>query len=174
MAAVERQAPRHSPAFDREDGVQNDQANEPPHHQRPSSLWWGYFALLFVLGGVGLFTFAAAGVFDSFTPLLLTAITSGFDLVCIVGLYGYIRSIPLLAVAFWRVMLMLLLARFLLTTSLFISDLFPWESTHEQYVALTGLLSPLLAIPLLWAIWRYAFRSAFLWRQIPRRTAESA
>lgn len=153
--------------------MQNDQANELSHHRRPSSLWWGYFALLFVLGGVGLFTFAAAGVYDSFTPLLLTAITSVFDLVCIVGLYGYIRSIPLLAAAFWRIILMLLLARFLLTTSLFISNLFPWERTHEQYVALAGLLSPLLALPLLWALWRYAFRSAFVWRQASRHTAES-
>jgi hypothetical protein len=161
------------PTFDREDGMQNDHAHKSSDRQRPSSLWWGYFALLFVLGGVGLFTSATAGVYDSFTPLLVTAITLGFDLVNIVGLYGYIRSIPLLAAAFWRVMLILLLARFLLTTSLFISDLFPWERTHEQYVALAGLLSPLLALPLLWALWRYAFRSAFVWRQVSRRTAES-
>lgn len=154
--------------------MQNDQAHDPSRHQRPSRLWWGYFALLVVLFGVGLFTFAAAGVFDSFTPLLLTAITSGFDLICIVGLYGYIRSIPLLAAAFWRVMLLLLLAKFLVTTGVFISNLFPWDNTHEQHVALAGLLSPLLAAPLMWALWRYAFRSACLWRQVSRRAAESA
>lgn len=154
--------------------MQNGQANDPSHLQRPSSLWWGYFALLIVMFGLGLFTFAAAGVFDSFTPLLLTAITSAFDLVCIIGLYGYIRLVPLLVAAFWRIMLMLLLARFLLTTSLFIPVLFPWEGTHEQRVALAGLLSPLLAVPLLWALWRYAFRSAYIWQQASRRPAESA
>lgn len=173
-AAVERQAQRHPPALDREDGVQNSQAHEPLHHQRPSSLWWGYFVLLIVLFGFGLFAFAAAGFAESFSSSLLTAITLGFDLVCIVGLYGYIQSIPLLAAAFWRVMLTLLLAKILLSASFFIPNLFPWERTQEQYVALVGLLSLLLAFPLLWALWRYAFRSAFVWRQVSRRTAERA
>jgi hypothetical protein len=154
--------------------MQNDQAHEPPHHRRPSSLWWGYFALLIALFGFGLFAFAAIGLVDSFTSSLLTLTTSAFDLVCIVGLYGYIRSVPVLAVTFWRVMLTLLLGKVLLSASLFIPNLFPWERTHEQYVALAGLLSPLLALPLLWALWRYAFRSACVWRQVSRRTAESA
>jgi hypothetical protein len=95
--------------------------------------------------------------------MLLSWAQSSADAICIAGLLAYILSIPLFVPAFWKAMLALLFARILVSASLFAMGLFPWESNPEQYVALVGLTCPLLSVPMLVALWTYAFRSPHLW-----------
>jgi hypothetical protein len=131
---------------------------------RPSALWWGYFALSIVLFGIGFVGFVIEGFFASFSAMLLSWAQSSADAVCIAGLFAYILSIPLFVPTFWKAMLALLFTRILVSASLFGTVLFPWESSPEQYVALVGLASMLLAVPMVVALWIYAFKSPHIWR----------
>lgn len=122
-------------------------------------LWWCYFALYALLVVFTLGVSITSGQADSFGSSALTALFLILDVACLVGLYGYIRSAPLFPLSVWRVVLTLVLARFFVGASFLIPNLFPWEATLEQRVALAGLLSLILALPMVFALWRSAFPS---------------
>lgn len=136
-----------------------------PADPRASLLWWGYFALIVVLFVVTSVNFAVAGFHDSFGGMLTSAALLTHDALCIAGLYAFIRSVPLFAPAFWRIVLTLLLARIFLSASILAPSLIPWAGSREQYVAAAGLGMLILGAPLLAALWRYAFRSPGLWNR---------
>jgi hypothetical protein len=146
-------------------------ANGQSREQRPSVLWWCYLALYAALFCLTFVNFVSEGLFESFGAAFLSWAILSSDAVCIIGLYAYIRSTRLFAPAFWRVMLMLLVARMFVSASFLVPNLFPWKSTPEQYVALAGLVSFLLAMPLLVALWRYGYRSPHIWRNTPSPAA---
>jgi hypothetical protein len=133
-------------------------------------LWWGYLAVYIVLFGMTFLNFIAEGHFRSFDGALLSAGFLIFDVLCIAGLYGYIRSEPLFTPFFWRMMLVLLFVRILIAGGLLVLNLLPWEAHPEQYVALAGLLSVVFAIPMVIALWAYAFRYTHIWSN-PRPVA---
>ena len=140
-------------------------------HGRPHIWWWFYFALYVVLF-VGTFAnYVSEGAFQSFGGALLSAILLSFDVICIAGLYAYIQSRALFRPAFWGIMLGLLFARILVAGGVLAFNLIPWEADREQYVALAGMLSILLAIPMLAALWRYAFKSSHIWDNSARSTS---
>jgi hypothetical protein len=142
-------------------------ANEQAHRwlrRRPSPLWWGYLVLFMALFGVTLVNYVAEGLFESFGDALLSWALLSSDAICMVGLYAYIRQTALFAPAFWGVMLTGLVARMCLSASFFARSLTPWEAAPEQYEALVGVASLLLSIPMLAALWIYAFRSPHIWR----------
>jgi hypothetical protein len=146
----------------------NEQTQGPPTNICRSILWWGYFGTIVVLFGLTLVSFALTGFFDSIAATVLSLATLSFDLICIAGLYSYIRSPPLAVPAFWRVMLTLLLAKGLVSASFLLPNLFPWESGQEQYVSLAGLLSLIWLFPMIVALWQYAFKSQHIWSNAAR------
>ena len=79
------------------------------------------------------------------------------------GLYAYMKSLPLFTKTFWRILVVLLAVRVSLVVPLFAFQLLPWEGTSEEYVALFALGSLLYCIPMLCALWTYAFKSPCLW-----------
>src|SRR5215204_749715 len=89
-----------------------------------------------------------------------------FDVICLAGLYAYIRSLAVFTTGFWCEVVLVLIARISLLAPLFLFNLFPWEPTTEHLVALFSLLSILFSIPLLLALWRYAFKSPAVWREV--------
>lgn len=132
-------------------------------HRRRHIAWWSYFALYIVLFAVTFANYVSEGAFQSFGGALLSAALLSFDMICIAGLYAYIQSIAVFRPAFWGTVLGLLFARIVVAGGFLAFNLIPWEADHEQYVALVGLLSVLLAIPMLIALWTYAFKSPRIW-----------
>jgi hypothetical protein len=82
--------------------------------------------------------FVLEGLFESFGAAFLSWRILSSDAVSIIGLYAYLRSTPVFkpAFAFWRVMLMLLVARMFVSASFLVPNLFSWESTPEQHALL--------------------------------------
>jgi hypothetical protein len=144
----------------------NEQTQRQPTHERLSILWWGYFVTIVVLFGVTLVSFVMTGLFDSLPAMLLSWAILSFDIICIAGLYSYIRSTPLFVAGFWRVVLVLLLAKAVVSASFLVPNLIPWESDPEQFVALAGLLSLAWSFPMLAALWRYAFKAPHIWSNV--------
>lgn len=151
--------------------MSNDRTHESLRHwRRPNMLWWGYLALYIVLFCITFLSFIAEGHFQSFGGALLSAALLVFDALCIAGLFAYIRSAALFTPPFWRIMLVLLSVKILIAGGFLAVNLVPWEAHPEQYVALAGLLSMVLAIPMLFALWAYAFKSPYIWSN-PRPVA---
>jgi hypothetical protein len=136
-----------------------------------SALWWVYFACLVLLFGISFMNYVRDGFFASFASMLISCWILSFDLICLAGLYAYIRSTALFVRRFWKVVVVVLVARVSLLTSLFIYNLFPWDRTTEHYVALFALLSLLFSLPLLFALWRYAFNAPQVWTSHSSATA---
>jgi hypothetical protein len=130
---------------------------------RFTTLWWLYLAGLVALFGITLINYVVEGFFGTLGGMLVTWAFLSFDLLCMAGLYAYVKSLPLFIKTFWRILVVLLAFRVSLVVPLFVLQLFPWEGTSEQNVALFALGSLLYCIPLLWALWTYAFRSPQFW-----------
>jgi hypothetical protein len=63
----------------------------PPRRQRPHILWWAYIALLVVMFVLGFAAFFADGFFTALGPTLVSAALLSHNVVCIAGLYAYLR-----------------------------------------------------------------------------------
>ena len=128
------------------------------------ALWCLYLAGVIALFVVTFINYVVEGFFRTLSLMLLTWAFLSFDLLCIAGLYAYLRSLVLFAESIWQILVVLLGIRLSFSAPLFLLQLHPWEGTTEQYVALFALLSSLYCIPMIWALWAYAFRSSTLWR----------
>ncbi len=129
-----------------------------------TGLWCLYLAGLIALFVVTFINYVVEGFFSTLSGMLLTWVFLSFDLLCIAGLYAYLRSLVLFAESIWRILVVLLGIRLSFSAPLFLPQLRPWEGTTEQHVALFALISSLYCIPMIWALWTYAFRSPALWR----------
>jgi hypothetical protein len=135
---------------------------------RRTLFWWLYLAGLLAHFAVTTINYVVEGFFSTLWGMLVTWAFLSFDLLCMAGLYAYLRSLPVFTNGLWRVLVLLLAVRVTFVMPLFVFQLHPWNGTTEQYVALFALVSLLYFIPLLWALWSYAFRSPQLWRAAPR------
>jgi uncharacterized membrane protein YhaH (DUF805 family) len=118
-----------------------------------TSLWWGYFALLIANAVLGLLTFMTTDPSVSLGPALLLAAKANLSLqiLGIVGLYGYLRSVPLLVPIFWRIVLAIFVA---------------WTLFGASRFTPRALLEAALMLPLIYALWQYAFGSTHEWRNV--------
>lgn len=131
-------------------------------------LWWFYFGV-FAIGlpiHVGLMAWQGAYTTEPTWPVnyLLTAV----DVLGVVGLYAYIQSLPLLTEGFWQVLFTVYAGKLAIGAGFFVYNLwnmpetyglYPWRRTTDFWVSTLGLLGLVLAAPLLWALFRYAFCS---------------
>jgi len=116
-----------------------------------TSLWWGYFALLIMNAVLGLLTFMAIdpSVSLSPAPLLAAKMNLSLQIVGIVGLYGYIRSVPLLVPIFWRI---------------FLATFVAWVLYGASRFTPLALLEAALMLPLIYALGQYTFGPTHDWR----------
>jgi len=126
-----------------------------PTNPSPSSMWWVYFVLVGVLTLSGMLQ-------GPWSPLdVLASIFAAFSLV---GLWGYIRQVPIGWKQFWVVYFALsLFLSVVLTVGILVAVELP-PGTLGLFLALLAL-GGLFAAPLYVALWRYAFRSAHLWSE---------
>ncbi|MCC2653820.1 MAG: hypothetical protein K0Q60_3986 [Microvirga sp.] len=127
-------------------------------------LWCTYFAAYALLFCITAVNFVREGFFESFFGTFLSWAVLSSDAVAILGVYAYLRSIPSLNRTFWRALLMFMLVRLTISASFFASTLLTWQLDSAHYEALTNLFSLLFSVPMLVALWRYAFGSPSLWR----------
>jgi hypothetical protein len=137
-------------------------------------LWWLYFGL-FVIGlPIHVALMAWRGGYTTDPTWLVNYFQSAVDLLGIVGLYGYIRSIRLLIEGFWQVVVTVFAGKLAIGACFLVYNLwgmpetrglYPWRYSTEYWVATLGLLGLVFATPQLWALFRYAFGSRALWRQ---------
>jgi hypothetical protein len=148
-------------------GIREDRMAVP--QRRFITLWWLYLAGLVALFGITLFNYVLEGFFSTFLGMVVTWAFLSFDLLCMAGLYAYVKSLALFTKTFWRTLVVLLALRISLLVPLFAVQLRPWDGTSEQYVAIFTLVSLLYCIPMLWALWSYAFRCPHFWAAVPLR-----
>ena len=138
----------------------------------PSRLWWLYFYCLAgfaVLGAVPYFLVLLR--VEQEDKVLIGAAAWALNACDLVGLWCYIRSRRLGVAWLWRLFLALTVAQLAFVAYQFekaFMMVLPFESFFPikgaRIVSLVGLCSVLFAVPLLIALWRYAFRSPELWR----------
>src|SRR5215204_440193 len=104
---------------------------------RSTNLWWLYLAVLIALFGITLANYVVEGFFSTLWGVVVTWAFLSFDLLCIAGLYGYVKSLALFTKTFWPILVVLLSLRVFFVVPLFALQLHPWEGTSEQYVALS-------------------------------------
>jgi hypothetical protein len=63
----------------------------------------------------------------------------------------------------WRIMLTVLIARLFYSASFFVPAMFTHDIGQERLLALGSLLLLGLWGPLIYALWRYAFKSPHVW-----------
>jgi hypothetical protein len=127
-------------------------------------LWCAYFVLYALLFCITAVNFLHEGLFGSFFSTLFSWTVLSSDAVAILGVYAYLRSIPSLNRTFWRALLMFMLVRLTISASFFALILLNWQLDSAHYEALTNLFSLSFSVPMLVALWRYAFGSPSLWR----------
>ncbi|HVT58636.1 MAG TPA: hypothetical protein VHR45_09560 [Thermoanaerobaculia bacterium] len=141
--------------------------------QPPSRLWWIYFLCLLALAALGAKSYLALLLRPDRQEhdLLIGAAASALNAWGLLGLWCYIRSKPLGFSWIWKLCLVLTADQLAFAAYLFGKTFMmvaPYESLFpvrgERVVSLLGLCGILFAIPLLIALWRYAFRSPELWR----------
>jgi hypothetical protein len=140
--------------------------------QRPSMLWWLYFYCLAGFAVLGAVPYVLVLLRSEQEHKMLIGAAAWVLNACdLVGLWCYIRSRPLGVAWLWRVFLALTVAQLAFAAYQFekaFMMVLPFESFFpvrgERIVSLVGLCSVLFAVPLLIALWRYAFRSPELWQ----------
>jgi hypothetical protein len=127
--------------------------------------WCAYFVVYALLFCITAVNFVREGLFESFFGTLLSWAVISSDAVAILGVYAYLRAIPSLNRTFWRALLMFMLVRLTISASFFAATLLSWQLDSAHYAALTNLFSLSFSVPMLLALWRYAFSSPSLWRK---------
>jgi hypothetical protein len=140
-------------------------AAAPP--SRPSPAWWFYVALLslFALGGMVAFALQVGQV--AAMPrgaLAIGVVATALNLLGILGLLLYILQRPLIGRAFWQGVFGLTVLQLLFSAAQFARVLAMPGGGRESLVAAIGIGSILVGVPLLYALFTYAFRSPRLWR----------
>lgn len=134
---------------------------------RPSRLWWLYFAYLLLAGlaGAGSYLSAIREANLSGASRALPLIATLLNLWGVVGLWAYLRSRRLGWSGLWQICLGLTVIQMIYTGSLFLRFFPSSLSAPGAGVSLLGLAGLALGIPLLIALWRYAFLSPRIWSQ---------
>lgn len=117
--------------------------------------WWAYFALSAVI----LATSALTGWRWPLRDMLLPE----FYAIGLVGLWGYLRSVPIWVRAFWVFYFCATLAGSAWSVGRTLL-----QAAHSDALFLLPLLAAAIAfcIPSWLALWRYAFRSGSTWHRV--------
>jgi hypothetical protein len=117
--------------------------------------WWAYFALSAVV--------LVASIVTGWRWPLRDALLSAFYAIGLVGLWGYLRSIPIWVRAFWVAYFCVTLAGAVWSIGRTLA-----QAAHSDALFLVSLLVVAVAfcIPSWLALWRYAFRSGGMWRYV--------
>jgi hypothetical protein len=119
--------------------------------------WWCYFWFLVALAAITPFVWP---------PDLSGWAQWGFELVGIVGLWGYLRRRPVVHLQLWRIYFFGVIASLIYSSIASFSekppDPFSGMSWYGLVVAVMVLVI-IITIPLLVGLWRYAFRSSGIW-----------
>jgi hypothetical protein len=141
-----------------------------------STLPWVYFAIVVGMGMFGLVVFVWQGYYTSQGMPLLALGSTIVDALCITALYGAIRVRPLLTPGIWQVVWVVDVGKIAFGVCVFTYQLWwtlelhrlrPGPFPNQFWVAVFGLLGPLLTIPMIWIVFNYAFRSQALWQKPP-------
>lgn len=123
-------------------------------HQRISKSfwWWAYFALSVVV--------LVASIVTGLQWPLRTFLLTMIDGIGVLGLWGYLRIVPIGRRMFW-VGYFSLVAVF----GVYSAGSILLRAAHSDALFLISLLlaSAIVSAPAWLAIWRYAFRSAHIW-----------
>ncbi len=139
-------------------------ASAPLAASRPSQLWWVYFGYLLVMAVAGSFVYLPlvreANLLGRLRVLPVAATL--LNLWGVIGLWGYIQSRRLVGSWFWQACVGLTVIQWIFATSLFLLSL-PNASGKQAWVTIAGLAGMALGLPLIVALWRYAFLSPRVW-----------
>lgn len=117
--------------------------------------WWAYFALsIAVLVG---------SIVTGWRWPLRDALQSAFSAIGLLGLWGYLRGVPIWARTFWVGYFDVTLAG-----AAWVVGRTLLQAAHSDPLFLVSLLLVAVAfcIPSWLALWRYAFRSASMWHHV--------
>jgi len=89
-------------------------------------------------------------------------VTSLVDTIGLVGLFLFIRSVPLFAVGPWRFVFLLLVMKATFGIGSVLRDLLSYPQDHMLLII---LLAGISGLPVIYAVGRYAFGSPHLWGQ---------
>lgn len=122
-------------------------------------LWWIYFGYLLLMLAIGIVPYMSMLRNETAPRLALATVATLLNLWGLVGLWGYIRSKPLGPAWVWRLAFLLITAQFAFSAYHFAKSLSYGTGGLEGTVAIVGLCSLALGLPLLVALWLYAFRA---------------
>jgi len=137
---------------------------DPP---RPSRLWWLYFGYLVLMGVAGIFLNLTKGeaAWLGGPGVVIDVVATLLNVWGVVGLWAYIQSRRLGWSGLWQTCLGLTVIQWIFAASLFAQSLSSGTEGREANVAIWGLVGLLCGVPLLIALWRYAFLSPRIWRR---------
>ena len=131
-------------------------------------LWWLYFGLFTValLVMIGLLA-RGEGAYSTQPNLAAHYVSSAIDVIAAVGLYGYIRRVRLLTEGFWQIVFTVYVGKLAIGIGFLIYSVWglpaEWGRRPRGWaglpVAPSGLGGAGFDLPLLWALFRYAFCS---------------
>lgn len=131
-------------------------------------LWWLYFGVFAIALPVHVELMASQGAYTTEPTWPLNYLSTTVDGLGVVGLYGYIRRLPLLTEGFWQVLFTVYVGKLAIGAVFFVYNLstmpethglYPWRRSTDFWVSTLGLLGLVFAAPLLFALFRYAFCS---------------
>ena len=127
--------------------------------KRPSRIWWVYFVYCAAMWVLGVATLLQHN--SSFPRIAY--VTSLVDTIGLVGLFLFIRNVPLLAAGFWRFAFLLLIMKATFGIGSVLHDLVSYPQDHMLLII---LLAGISGLPVIYAVGRYAFGSPHLWSKV--------
>lgn len=131
-------------------------------------LWWLYFGLIAIALPIHIGLFALQGAYTTDPIWPINCLNGAVDVLGVVGLYAYLRRLPLLSEGFWQVLFAVYTGKLAIAAGFFAYSLwtlpetyglYPWRRSSDFWVSTLGLLGLVFGAPLLWALFRYAFQS---------------
>lgn len=124
-----------------------------------AAFWWLYFALMATMS---ITSVAMNHLYNAINLLFISSTL--LDCCCIIGLYGYIKGKRILTDLFWTIIFILETGKIVLVTAAFFYNYITYTiDTNERLVALVGSFSFIVTIPIIYALWRYTFKTPSIW-----------
>ncbi|MGH9439462.1 MAG: hypothetical protein ACRD22_16630 [Terriglobia bacterium] len=135
----------------------NSSVMQQTNHQasNKSIWWWAYFALSV--------TVLVASILTGWRWPLRDVLLSAFYAIGLVGLWGYLRGVPILVRTFWVAYFCVTLAGAAWSIG---RTLLQVAHSDALFLGSVLLVAVAFCIPSWLALWRYAFRSGGTWRRV--------
>lgn len=123
-------------------------------------LWWiygVYLVLMFVAGSYGILAQRPIFTIGVFAIV--------FDVFAMIGFYGFLLRKSIASLLFWQVFALFYPAKFISSLGLliYVAIHFPWHRTAADYTMVWALVGAVLTMPMIYALYIYAFRSPAIW-----------